>query len=74
MLTLMPNSRKKDLHLRILNEDLVTIPISMILANLRLQDITVHLPKFNIENNLDLVPTLQYVCIAHKFSFNGEFI
>ena len=74
MLTLMPNSRKKS-YLRILSEDLVTIPVSVILANLRLQDITVHLPKFNIENNLDLVPTLQYVCIIpHKFSFSGEFI
>ncbi|KAK9294348.1 hypothetical protein QLX08_011018 [Tetragonisca angustula] len=69
MLTLMPNSRKKS-YLRILSEDLVTIPVSVILANLRLQDITVHLPKFNIENNLDLVPTLQYLGIENIFQPN----
>ncbi|KAF3424848.1 hypothetical protein E2986_00965 [Frieseomelitta varia] len=70
MLTLMPNSREKDLYLRILSEDLVTIPVSVILANLRLQDITVHLPKFNIENNLDLIPTLQYLGIEDIFQPN----
>ncbi|KAK1136414.1 hypothetical protein K0M31_000972 [Melipona bicolor] len=70
MLTLMPNSRGKDLHLQILSEDLVAIPVSVILANLRLQDITVHLPKFNIENNLDVVPTLQYLGIEDIFQPN----
>lgn len=73
MLTLMPRSRKNDPYLRILSDDLITVPVSAILANLKKQDITIHLPKFNIENNLDLVPTLRHVCnIVHEFIFNGK--
>lgn len=73
MLTLMPRSRENDPYLRILSDDLITVPVSAILANLKKQDITIHLPKFNIENNLNLVPTLRHVCIiVHEFTFNGK--
>lgn len=66
MLTIMPNEREKDPHLRILSKDLATIPISAILANLRERDVTIYLPKFKIENNLNLMSTLQHVSSAMK--------
>lgn len=63
MLTFMPSSRGKDSYLRILSEDLITVSVSAILASLEKRDVTIHLPKFNIEKDLNLVPTLQHVCI-----------
>lgn len=57
----MPSRPKRDPDLRILSKDLTTIPLSVILANLRKRDVTLYLPKFTIENNLDLIPTLQDV-------------
>ncbi|XP_033314153.1 uncharacterized protein LOC117213042 [Bombus bifarius] len=70
MLTLMPRSRENDPYLRILSDDLITVPVSAILANLKKQDITIHLPKFNIENNLNLVPTLRHLGIENIFQPN----
>ncbi|XP_029038073.2 uncharacterized protein LOC114873665 [Osmia bicornis bicornis] len=72
MLTIMPNEREKDPHLRILSKDLATIPISAILANLRERDVTIYLPKFKIENNLNLMSTLQNLGIESIFRFDAN--
>lgn len=63
MLVLMPNRRQRDPYLRILSKDLATVPVSAILANLKERHVTIYLPKFTIENNLDLIPTLQHVSL-----------
>lgn len=66
MLTLMPRTREKDPYLRILSEDLANVPVSAILANLKKRDVTLHLPKFTIENSLNLMPALQRVSVIRK--------
>ncbi|XP_076750870.1 uncharacterized protein LOC143423419 [Xylocopa sonorina] len=72
MLTLMPSSREKDPELRILSEDLTTVSVSTILENLKERDVTIHLPKFNIENNLNLIPSLRHLGIKDVFQSNAN--
>ncbi|CAL7946686.1 unnamed protein product [Xylocopa violacea] len=72
MLTLMPSSREKDPELRILSEDLTTVPVSAILENLKERDVTIYLPKFNIENNLNLISSLQRLGIKNIFQSNAN--
>ncbi|CAK9799548.1 Serine protease inhibitor 2 [Anthophora plagiata] len=73
MVTLMPNTREKDPYLKILSEDLTSVPISAILANLKIRDVTIHIPKFSIESNLNLLPTLQHMGIKSIFQTNANF-
>ncbi|KOC68055.1 Serine proteinase inhibitor A3K, partial [Habropoda laboriosa] len=73
MLALMPDTREKDPYLRILSEDLTTLPISTILANLKMRDIMIHVPKFSIENNLNLIPALHRLGIQNIFQDNTNF-
>ncbi|KZC12911.1 Serpin I2, partial [Dufourea novaeangliae] len=67
MLTIIPSKRERDPYLRILSRDLATVPVSAIIASLKETRITIHLPKFSIENSLDLVPTLQHLGIESIF-------
>ncbi|XP_017889133.1 uncharacterized protein LOC108630369 [Ceratina calcarata] len=73
MLVLMPKRRENDPYLRILSEDLVTVPVSAILASLKRRDVTVHLPKFKIESNFNLEPTLKRMGIENIFGSNANF-
>ncbi|XP_078048836.1 uncharacterized protein LOC144476110 isoform X2 [Augochlora pura] len=68
MLTIMPNKREKDPYLQILSRDLSTVPVSAILANLKERSINIHLPKFSIENTLNLMPTIQSLGIERIFT------
>lgn len=68
MLTIMPNKREKDPYLRALSKDLSTVPVSAILASLKERTINIHLPKFTIQNTLNLVPALQHLGIESIFS------
>ncbi|XP_076177429.1 uncharacterized protein LOC143151855 [Ptiloglossa arizonensis] len=72
MLVLMPNRRQRDPYLRILSKDLATVPVSAILANLKERHVTIYLPKFTIENNLDLIPTLQHLGIESIFKTDAN--
>ncbi|XP_076668244.1 uncharacterized protein LOC143368914 [Andrena cerasifolii] len=73
MLTLLPRKSGIDPYLRILSTDLATIPVSAIFANLKERDVTIHLPKFTIESNLNLLPTLQDLGIESIFNSNANF-
>lgn len=64
MLILLPRQNETDPYLRILSKDLATIPVSAIFANLKERDVTIHLPKFTIESNLNLLATLQDVSVV----------
>lgn len=68
MLTIMPNKRNKDPYLQVLSKDLSTVPVSAILANLKERSINIHLPKFSIENTLNLVPIIQSLGIERIFT------
>nr|XP_033341228.1 uncharacterized protein LOC117229129 isoform X1 [Megalopta genalis] len=68
MLTIMPNKREKDPYLQVLSKDLSTVPVSAILANLKERSIKIYMPKFSIENTLNLVPTLQRLGIKNVFT------
>ena len=72
MLTILPRKREIDPYLRILSKDLATIPVSAIFANLKEKDVTIHLPKFTIESNLNLLPTLQDLGIESIFNSNAN--
>ncbi|XP_076659072.1 uncharacterized protein LOC143362614 [Halictus rubicundus] len=67
MLTIIPTKREKDPYLRVLSKDLSTVPVSAILASLKENNIKIHLPKFSIENTLNLVPALQRLGIESIF-------
>ncbi|XP_076279491.1 uncharacterized protein LOC143208714 isoform X2 [Lasioglossum baleicum] len=68
MLTIMPNKREKDPYLRALSKDLSTVPVSAIFASLKERNINIHLPKFTIQNTLNLVPALQSMGIESIFA------
>lgn len=68
LVTLMPANRDRDSYLKVLSKDLSTVPVSAILASLKERRIKVHLPKFSIENTLNLVPTLQGLGIESIFT------
>ncbi|XP_043265497.1 uncharacterized protein LOC122405073 isoform X2 [Colletes gigas] len=72
MLLLMPTRKESDPYLRILSKDLATVPVSVLLANLKDRDATIYLPKFTIENSLNLVPTLQHLGIESIFESDAN--
>ncbi|XP_031847109.2 uncharacterized protein LOC116433298 [Nomia melanderi] len=72
MLIVTPNKRNKDRYLRILSRDLVTVPVSVLLSSLMERSVTIHVPKFSIENNLNVVPTLQRLGIEGIFNSNAR--
>ncbi|XP_054005650.1 uncharacterized protein LOC128890802 isoform X1 [Hylaeus anthracinus] len=72
MLILMPSKKERDPYLRILSKDLSTVPVSAMLASLKERGVTLYLPKFTIENSLNLVPTLQHLGIDRIFNSNAN--
>ena len=72
MLILLPRTNETDPYLRILSKDLATVPVSAIFANLKERDVTIHLPKFTIESNLNLLTTLQDLGIESIFNSNAN--
>lgn len=62
MLLLLP-ARQGEHALQILSKDLSYIPISTLFKNLRTTEILLQLPRFSIENKLDLRSALEHVRI-----------
>ena len=54
-------SRQGAHALHILSKDLSYIPVSVILKSLRVTEVLLQIPKFSIENKLDLRPALERV-------------
>lgn len=66
MLLLLP-ARQGEHALQILSKDLSYIPISTLFKNLRTTEILLQLPRFSIENKLDLRSALEHLGIKDLF-------
>lgn len=64
MIVLLPNNHELDPNLQILSKDLSYIPMSALLANLHAMEVNLILPKFSIENKLDLRFALEHVSVT----------
>lgn len=71
MLIMLPNSVGLQ-ALNILSKDLAYTPISNILNSLLDEEILLHLPRFNIESKIDLLPVLVSLGINDLFNFNAN--
>lgn len=78
MIVLLPNNHELDSNLQILSKDLSYVPMSALLANLQVTEVNLILPKFSIENKLDLRFALEHVsvtiiCLNYMLFFNNFF-
>ncbi|KAI4504439.1 hypothetical protein M0802_000910 [Mischocyttarus mexicanus] len=73
MLILLPTNKELDPNLTLLSKDLSYVSMSALLANLYLTEVNVIIPKFSIENKLDLKSTLISLGIRSIFDMSADF-
>ncbi|XP_015190926.1 PREDICTED: uncharacterized protein LOC107074206 [Polistes dominula] len=73
MLIILPNNKEIDPNLTILSKDLSYVSISALLANIYLTEVNLIIPKFSIENKLDLKSVLKSLGIRSIFNRSADF-
>ncbi|XP_047350131.1 uncharacterized protein LOC124949306 [Vespa velutina] len=72
MIVLLPNNHELDPNLQILSKDLSYIPMSALIANLYPTEVNLILPKFSIENKLDLRFALEHMGVYTMFKTSAD--
>ncbi|XP_043487510.1 uncharacterized protein LOC122514639 isoform X1 [Polistes fuscatus] len=73
MLIILPNNKEIDQNLTVLSKDLSYVSMSALLANIYLTEVNLIIPKFSIENKLDLKSVLKSLGIRSIFNKRANF-